>query len=209
MGLDWNPGHKPKPGHEAEFERLFHELGKKKIWWRERKQKRFNEISITAFETLNAPRVGTSPDADDWALEIYRREPRDESVLAWLDKLRGFYVLDLVEACDGIPRYSNGTPGGYVERYSFRAEFLSDCEYVIGPDLLEASYVSKLPPEFLTYGEALKQKAAEFVTSRGVGPFHPESDDPDGPASHADIVGAAARWCLFWASRGHFLDAYW
>jgi len=29
MGLDWNPASRPRPGHEAEYWRLFDELGEK------------------------------------------------------------------------------------------------------------------------------------------------------------------------------------
>ena len=209
MGLDWNPGNKPKPGYEKEFERLFHALQQKDGWLRKRREKRFFEISTTAFETLNAPRVGESPDADAWALEIFRSEPRDESEESWLSKLHGFYVLDLVPPCDGIPRYSNGVAGGDVERFSFRAQFLVDCEYIIGRDLLDAAYASKLPADFEAYGEALLRKFEQHATERGLDPQNLESDDPDSPVFHADVVGSAARWCLFWARRGHMLDSYW
>lgn len=209
MGLDWNPGNKPKPGHEIEFERLFHALQKKNSWWRKRKEDRFFAISTTAFDTLNTPRVGFSPAADAWALEIYRSEPREIPENVWLEKLYGFYVLDLVPACDGIPRYSNGSPGGYVERYSFRAQFLRDCEYIIGTELLDAGYSSKLAPQFKAHGEALMRKFEEFVAERGFDPSNLDSNDPESPVFHADVVGAAARWCLFWANRGHILHSYW
>jgi hypothetical protein len=52
-----------------------------------------------------------------------------------------------VPPCDGLPRYTNGSPGGYVERYSFRAQFLQDCEEELGDDLLATAYESKLPDE--------------------------------------------------------------
>jgi hypothetical protein len=196
-------------GHEAEFERLFHALQKKKSWWRKRKEERFFAISDTAFETLNTPRVGFDAAADAWALEIYRSEPREVPEQAWLEKLHGFYVLDLVTPCDGLPRYSNGSPGGYVERYSFRAQFLLDCEYIISTPLLEAGYSSMLTPQLRAHGEALMRKFEVFVTERGLDPCNLDTDDPESPLFHADVVGAAGRWCLFWADRGHVLDSYW
>jgi hypothetical protein len=54
MGLDWNPGNKAKPGHEAEDAPL----------------ERYHEISITAFETLGAPIVGRDAAADAWARQL-------------------------------------------------------------------------------------------------------------------------------------------
>ena len=42
----------------------------------------------------------------------------------WVESLEGMYVVPLVAPCDGVPRYSNGTVAGYVEPFSFRAQFL-------------------------------------------------------------------------------------
>lgn len=209
MGLDWNPGNRPKAGFEAEFERLFHALQGPATWWRKRKERRFFEISISAFETLAAPRVGKDEAATNWALERYREGPREVSEAEWLAKLDGFYVVDLLRPCDGIPRYSNGTPGGYVEPFSFRAQFLVDCEYILGGELLESCYLSKLPSEFRAHGEALESKFESFVSERGIDPESLESEDPESPLWHADVVRSAAKWCSFWANRGHVLDAYW
>lgn len=209
MGLDWNPGNKPKPGFEKEFERLFYVLQKERTFFRRRRTARFQEISISAFETLNAPQVGHSSEADAWALEQYRNEPRAVSQEVWLQQLTGFYVVDLVPPCDGVPRFSNGSPGGYVEPFSFRAQFLTDCEYIIGSELLGSAYQSKLPVEFRSYGEALLDKFHGFVQERGLDPANLASDDPESAAFHADVVGSAARWCLFWSRHGHILDADW
>src|SRR5262249_55417693 len=102
---------------------------------RKRKERRFSEITVTAFETHGAPQVGIEPSATAWAMERYREQARDVTEPEWLAKLHGFFVVDLVRPCDGIPRYSNGTPGGYIERFSIRAQFLTDCEYIIGSSL--------------------------------------------------------------------------
>lgn len=211
MGLDWNPGNKPKPGFEQEFERLFNTLQKKRTLFRRRRTARFQEISVSAFETLDAPQVGHSSDADAWALEQYRRSARDVSEEVWLQQLNGLYVVDLVSPCDGIPPYSNGAPGAYVEPFSFRAQFLTDCEYIIGSELLGAAYQSKLAAEFAAYGNALSRKFDDFARERGLDPsnLHLQSDDPESAVFHADVVGSAARWCLFWSRHGHVLEAYW
>lgn len=210
MGLDWNPGNKPKPGFEREFVDLFYALQGDPSPERTRQEARFREISISAFETLGAPRVGFDSRADAWALEALQRarQPKPES--EWLASLKGFYVLDLVPPCHGLPRYSNGSPGGYVERFSFRAQFLADSEEIIGPELLEQAYESKLPPVFERYGLALLEKFRLFVATRKLDPAKLESsEDPESDEFRADVTREAGRWCLFWSRKGHILDAYW
>jgi hypothetical protein len=117
MGLDWNPGPKAKPGHEQEFQELWHKLHAKSCF-RARKVKRFEEITVTAFDTLGTPRVGYDAAATEWAHRDAFPKRKDKTLTeqTFVDQMRGFYVLDLVPACDGLPRYSNGHAGGYVER---------------------------------------------------------------------------------------------
>lgn len=209
MGLDWNPGNKPKPGYEKEFEKLFHKIQSEWCFRREAKIKRLHDISITAFETLAAPQVGRDEVANKWAREIYAKEQREITEAEWLKKLDRFYVLPLVPPCDGIPRYSNGSPGGYVEPYSFRAQFLVDSADIIGPELLEQAYESKLPPELLRYGTQMLEKAESFARENGFNINGLNTEDVDSVESRLDAVVAAGRWCLFWAERGHILEAYW
>jgi len=207
MGLDWNPGPKAKPGNETEFEKLWR-APRSKFWWnRARKDKRLREITIPAFETLNAPRVGFDKVADDWARNRFAEQKTAGSEQAFLRKMKGFYVLDLVERCDGIPWYSNGSAGGYVERCSMRAQFLvRGCEEILGDELLDQAYVSKLPAETVAYGEALLRRATEFGEQKGIRPARGGDEESD--EERLDIVVTAARWCQFWGERGHWLEAY-
>lgn len=209
MGLDWNPGNKPKPSFEKEFEKLFHKLQSQWCFRRKAKTDRFHDISITAFETLGAPQVGRDETANNWAREMYAKQSRDATEAEWLKKLEGFYVLSLVAPCDGIPRYSNGSPGGYVEPYSFRAQFLVDSTDIIGAELLNEAYESKLPVELLAYGRRLLTKAESFAKAKGLDINNLNTEDVDSIESRLDAVLAAGRWCIFWAERGHILDAYW
>jgi hypothetical protein len=65
MGLDWNPGNKAKPGFEAEFADVFRAIQTTDPGeTRNVLLDRYHEISITAFETLQAPVVGHDPTAD-------------------------------------------------------------------------------------------------------------------------------------------------
>jgi len=124
--------------------------------------------------------------------------------------MHGFYVLDLVAPCDGVSRYSNGQAGGYVERYSFRGQFLTDCVEIIGSDLLSQAYRSKLPEETARYGEALLRRAADFAETNKIETGNlQQAEDPDSIEFHLDVVSSAGRWCHFWSERGHWLEAYW
>ena len=149
MGLDWNPLGRPKAGHEDEFARLFHQIGElahaglvERLRNRLRGidpgaiKARWLEIQISPLETIGAPRVGHSEEATAWLRERWRErpdpKPSEDEVLREMD---GYWVVDLAPPSDGIPVYSNGGMG-YVERTSFRAEFLRDCEDVVDEDTL-------------------------------------------------------------------------
>jgi hypothetical protein len=134
-------------------------------------------------------------------------------------------VLPLVPPCDGLPPYSNGSPGGYVEQFSFRAQFLRDCADDIGEELLSSAYESKLPGDLLDYGRELLARAEDLARRHGLDPLNlvtpdelPSLEDlmagklpPPTPWSvehRVDVAHSAGRWCVFWGERGHILDAY-
>jgi hypothetical protein len=226
MGLDWNPGNKAKPGFEAEFADVFRTIQTTDPGeTRNALLDRYHEISITAFETLQAPVVGRDPDADAWARQLLARNGRDEPEDQFLARLAGFAVLPLVPPCDGLPRYTNGSPGGYVEQYSFRAHFLHDCEEELGDDLLADAYESELPDDLLNYGHELLTRAEHLARRHGLDPRNlvvpdtfPTIDEiaagnhtpaPLSVEHKVNVLHSAGRWCIFWGERGHLLDAYW
>jgi hypothetical protein len=226
MGLDWNPIGKPKPGAEEEFAALFKQLGElptrpgwlEKIRLRRRGidreaiKKRWHEIQINPFETLGAPRVGESSEADAWARGRYHemeepRPPEDEL----MKEMQGHYVLALVPPCDGLPWYSNWT-AGYVERFSFRAEFLRDCEDIIPEDTFAKCYESCLAPGLAVLGQELRACAASYAKQKNLEhvEFMKEVEfQEDSPETKLHILYAATRWCEYWSSRGHGLEADW
>jgi len=208
VGLDWLPANKPLPGHEDEHASLFKKLASGSSWFRKKRQRRFDEISVAAFETLCAPRVGIDTAATEWARARHAEANVEEPIEQFLAAMHGFYVVPLVPPCDGIPRYSNGSPGGYVEPYSFRAQFLRDCDEIVGNPLVEAAYETKLPAELAAYADALQQAASRFAAARGLRAENPEAEDPDSLEFRLDVVSSAARWCRFWADRKHGLEAW-
>ncbi|NQD37738.1 hypothetical protein HPT27_11940 [Permianibacter sp. IMCC34836] len=226
MGLDWNPIGKPKPGHEKEFERLFNLLGDKPVstslrdriagifrrFDREAATERFFEIQISPFITLGAPQVGIDKRADEWAKDRYRESPPEsKSETQFLEELEGYYVAAIAPECDGLPFYSNGSLG-YVEPYSFRAQFLTiDCEDILGSELIERCYTSCLAAELASLGAELRAVANSYATKHEVSHVAEirtiEAPD-DSPESKAHIMFSAAKWCEYWSSRGHGLEAY-
>jgi hypothetical protein len=211
MGLDWNPGSKAKPGFETEWRELWLKLHSKTCLFREDKKKRFAQIATTAFETLRTPRVGFDASATEWAKTTFpNRVDKSLTEDVFIERMRGFYVLDLIAPCDGLPRYTNGHPGGYVERYAFRGQFLKDCQDILGKDLLESGYVSKLPEDTVEHGDKLLESAAAFAASRNLNLTQVHlAEEPDTVEFHLDVVLAAGKWCQFWGEKGHWLEAYW
>ncbi|MDP3073488.1 MAG: hypothetical protein Q8N18_24570 [Opitutaceae bacterium] len=210
MGLDWNPGPKAKPGYEAEFEELWRKLQSQWCWRRDAKVRRFGEITLVAFDTLGAPTVGIDAAANEWArLQFDKRADKALTEEKFLNDMSGFRVLDLVAPSHGLPRYTNGSPGGYVEAYAFRGKFLEDCTAIIGPELLNSAWNPKLPSDTIAYGRDLLQRASNFATAHKIDLATTHlAEDPETNEFHLDVVQSAGRWCVFWGERGHWLEAY-
>lgn len=226
MGLDWNPIGKPKPGHEAEFVELFELLGDgpRTASWGERLRGLFRrvdreaatarwlEIQDSPYVTLAAPQVGRDPRADAWARQMFREHaPKDQTEDEFIAAMQDYYVVAQAPPCDGIPLYSNGS-AGYVEPFSFRAQFVvKECKDAIDRALIERCYRNSLAPELDELGADLRACADRFAGLHGVGHVAAQRDidaAEGSAASKAHILYSAARWCEWWSSRGHGLEAY-
>ena len=225
MGLDWNPLGKPKPGFEDEFASIFQELGESSNWsWFEKRRrrkegrdreglhKRWDEIQITPHETVGAPQVGSSAEADAWARKFYdEMEPPRPSESEFWHEMQGHYVLALAPPCDGFPFYSNWTMG-YVERFSFRAQFLTLCEDIIPEASLGKCYESCLAPAFAVLAQELRDCTTSYAQANNLQHIEFVADvdsDEKSSESKAHILYSAVRWCEYWSSRGHALEADW
>jgi hypothetical protein len=176
---------------------------------------RFEEISVPGYQRIGAPRVGFDSAADAWILEA-RKVKKPEDVAATLKEFHGYYVLRLVK-CDGVPIYSNGGLYDGADETSFRGVFLRDCSDVLGQQLVDEAWNSKLPEAAVSYGQALLA-AADAAEAAGRLPQRKQTilsrlgltktAEPTAIADQLDIVRAAGRWFVFWGERGHPIRAW-
>ena len=212
MGLDWNPLGRPKPGLEAEFVRLFSNIkDAPSEQTRNALLAQFRQISQAPFELLGAPRVGIDSAADEWLKERLLKAGQPEKLDEARKAMHGYCVLDLLPECDGFPPYSNYGAYRGVDRYSFRAQFLNDVDHILGSELKARAYVPMLAEELLQYSRELYDKARTYARSQGV--EHVEhirrhDFDEESADSRAHILFWAAKWCRYWAERGHGLEPW-
>lgn len=225
MGLDWIPLPKAKPENDELFKEIFDILEKKK----DQKRSSFKElqnksreelikllndsnISISPYETLNAPKVGFDKKADEWAIDIYNKKnekyKNENTVEEFLKKIKGYYVLDLVPECNGLPMYV--TMG---EKYEFRAKFLDDCEDILGEDLMNEAYTNKSATETIDFGNRLIKVTDNYAINNNCQYLKNEYSIPENikegtPESNTHILYSAANWLLFWGNKGHGYQAH-
>ncbi len=222
MGLDWKPMNRPHSGYEGEYRRLFKLLtgeekqslsfidklkGKKELS-RDELLDQFLSISSTAYKTLNAPQVGSDPKATKWAeSQFENREDKSLTLDEFMQQMQGYYVLDLVPESDGMPVYI----AMHDEAHVFRAQFLNDCEKILGPELFGMAYESKLAEETLDYSNKLMALAEQYAKEHNCSELKHERKPPeteeDAPESKAHILFSAAKWLKFWSSQGHGMEA--
>lgn len=231
MGLDWNPAYRARAGRELEFaaakSALTQVLARSPLqaWFTDALATRFNigrtasqrqadfdAVAITPYETLQAPRVGSDAEATNWARTEYDRLTiKPMSLDAYLQKMQGYYVLALVAECDGLPVYSNGDAYSGIDLYSFRGQFLKDCTKCLGKKLINEAWEEREAPALLGYAKALLSAAQSFAEQHATTEWLTRREPPetdDGAAHETHVAASAARWCRFWAERGHGLEPY-
>lgn len=220
MGLDWRPLPKPKPGFEKRYIEIFNTLtGKEKptisIWDRikgkqpirkEQLLREWRENSILSYETIHAPMVGRDKIADDWALEKYEESDKSLSKEDFLTEYKGYYVIELSPDLDAVPMYMSMAQ----DRNVFRAQFLNDCSHLLGPDLLNQAWGSKLAAESLEYGREI-MAIADFEATKNNLLYLKEQrtppDDVETIESNIHILYSAAKWLIYYSERGHGYEA--
>ena len=221
MGLDLRPMGKPKPGFEKRFIELFEMISQNKIpqpsLFDKLKGKTFPNKDqllqewfsgqIQTYETIKAPRVGQDKEADDWIKNKYNELEKKPLLEDFLKEHNGYYVIELAKEEDGVPVY---IAMGQDENV-FRGQFLRDCVDIIGEDLVNEAWETKLASETLDYGNRLmtvadkiaKEKNLEYLKSQRL----PPDTDEDSIESKLHIVFSLAKWLIFYGKNGHGYEA--
>ncbi len=227
MGLDWIPVNKPKEGKEEIFNKTsivlsgdyedaflqdeeaakLEKMSDDDLWGF------YTSISISPSVSIGAPIVGESKKADKFIKSRYKKRVKEDPKFAkefttldsFLEYMKGYHVLELVETSPGMPYYQ--TTGQQI--ICFRAKFLDDTEEVLGKDLSEEVFDNKLiPSDAISYGQKLMEKAEKFATENNCMQLKNRYDLPtkfqhDCNESKAHILFSAANWIFFWANKGH------
>lgn len=208
MGLDWRPMGKPKPGYEDRFKELYRLISEKQVSGQTKEQmlEEWFSIQIQTYETIKAPRVGRDKEAEDWIKEQYEESEKDVSLEEFIKEFEGYYVILLAKELDGVPAY---VAMGQDENV-FRGKFLDDCKDLIGEDLYEAAYVTKLADDTLKYGEQLMAVAEKLATEHNVTYLRDQRWPPEAYGTmefRIHILYSAAKWLIFYGKNGHGFEA--
>ena len=153
MGLDWRPLGKPKAGFEERYNQLFRliqETDEQQLEGEKKSKKielldEWSKIQIPSYETIKAPRVGRDNVADDWLKKKYDETDKSISLEEFIQDHSGYYVVELAKELDGVPMYVAMAQ----DRNVFRGQFLDDCKDIIGEELYNEAWVTKLADETL------------------------------------------------------------
>lgn len=221
MGLDMRPMGKPKAGFEKRFVEIFEMIsqnkipqqtffdklkGKKQLTKDDLLQEWF-ENQIPSYEILKAPRVGRDRIADEWIMTRYNELEEKPPLDQFLKEYQGYYVIELAEEQDGVPVY---IAIGQDENV-FRGQFLVDCEDLIGEDLVNEAWNTKMASEALDYGNRLmnvsdqlaKQYNLEYLKTQRI----PPDTEEDTIESKLHILFSIAKWLIFYGKNGHGYEA--
>ena len=215
------PMGKPKQGFEKRYLEIYEMIsqnkipqptfldklrGKKHLTKAELLQEWFAN-QIQTYETIKAPRVGRDKEADDWIKNKYNELEQKPPLDTFLKEHEGYYVIDLAKEQDGVPVYISLGQDENV----FRGQFLQDCVDIIGEDLVNEAWGTKLAKETLDYGNRLmaiadriaKENNLEYLKTQRL----PPDNDEDSIESKLHIVYSLAIWLIFYGKNGHGYEA--
>ncbi len=221
MGLDWKPMGKPKPGSEERFNQLYRliqgidkpslsfldKLKGKKGPTKEVLLAEWFSIQIPSYETISAPKVNRDAVAGQWLKEKYEASDKTVPFEKFAKDADGYYVIELAPESDGIPVYI----AMHADRNVFRAQFLKDCEDIIGKELLNEAWETKLAEPALQYGQQLMKIADQIALENNLQAIKdqrlPPDVDEDSVESKLHIIYAASKWLIYYGGKGHGYEA--
>jgi hypothetical protein len=122
---------------------------------------------------------------------------------------------------EGLPKYSNGGMYGGLDGTSFRGSFLSQCEGLLGSNLLDRAWTLVMrPADAVSYGKQLLAIAGRAARGEIIPPFPQKKNvwvGGDKPIQESDvtveeqigILRAAGAWYVYWGERGHPIHGWW
>lgn len=222
MGLDMRPMGKPKPGFEERFKQIFwilqgaekqkisllDKLKGKKEFSKDELLKEWFENQIPSYETIKAPRVGRDKEADEWIKQKYLESDKSKSESDFIRDFDGYYVIELAKELDGVPMYISMQEDKNV----FRGQFIQDCTDLIGENLVNEAWETKLADSALDYGKRLMAIADKIASEKGFQYLKDQRMPPDSNEERVEsklhIVFSLAKWLIFYGKNGHGYEAY-
>lgn len=222
MGLDMRPMGKPKPGFEERFKQIFwilqgaekqkisllDKLKGKKEFSKDELLKEWFENQIPSYETIKAPRVGRDKEADEWIKQKYLESDKSKSESDFIRDFDGYYVIELAKELDGVPMYISMQEDKNV----FRGQFIQDCTDLIGENLVNEAWETKLADSALDYGKRLMAIADKIACEKGFQYLKDQRMPPDSNEESVEsklhIVFSLAKWLIFYGKNGHGYEAY-
>lgn len=221
MGLDMRPMGKPKPGFEKRYYEIFEMISKDNIpkpsFLDKLKGKKYptkDELlqewlanQIQTYETIKSPRVGRDKEAEEWIINKYNELQQKPPLEQFLKDYDGYYVIELAKEQDGVPVY---IAMGQDENV-FRGQFLQDCIDLIGEDLVNEAWETKLADATLDYGQRLMTIADKIANENNLQYLKDQRLPPDTELesieSKLHIVYSLAKWLIFYGKNGHGYEA--
>jgi hypothetical protein len=221
MGLDMRPMGKPIPGFEERFHQIFRivhgkekqelsfidKLKGKKLPAEDDLLKEWYANQITSYVTIKAPMVGRDKEADEWIKAKYQESGKKISESEFVKEHKGYFVIELAKELDGVPMYIAMNQ----DRNVFRGQFIKDCIDLIGQDLVNEAWNTKLSNETLDYGIRLMDAADKIAKKNGLEYLKelrlPPELDEDSTESKLHIVYSLAKWLIFYGKNGHGYEA--
>lgn len=212
---------KPKPGFEKRFKEIFNLLEKddfsgpsflgkllgKKVQIREALLEEWFANQIPTYETIKAPKVGRDKEADDWVEQGYNELETKPPKTEFFKDYQGYYVIGLAKEQDGVPVYVSMGQDENV----FRGQFLNDCIDLLGEDLVDEAWETKLADETLDYGNRLMKAADEIAIQHNLQYLKEQRMPPDVDEelmeSKLHILYSLAKWLIFYGKSGHGYEA--
>lgn len=213
MGLDWVPMGRPKPDHEAEYDRLwnllFNEFATNEDEGTDEDFDRFEQIIIEPYDDVGAPLIGTDPVA----IELFHKMKSSGlyqgiSEQEFLASDSGKRFVDHLEQSDLVPSLV-----GSLSIISFRGEWVSD----LGSEFDEVTargWANMSASDALKFANELEEFAGRYaqendeiawLTDRTTPPN--EEFDNISPRSKIYVLMSAVRYLRGWASLGHSIEA--